>query len=364
MAATSLFVRSLKLKNFTCLPDGEYDLVQGINVVLGENGTGKTHLLKLIYTILRVGYEVKSPSQQRYASRYAEKLIAVFRPDSLGRLVRRGVGRQRCEVALSFTDPVHDVGFSFSSLAETEVQVAEAPRKVLPVSPAYFSVRETISLVPWFDALYRERAVPFEETWVDTTTLLAVPPLRGPKEKAITELLEPLTEVLGGTLRTDPQTGRFYLYQKGGGIFEMPLLAEGLRKIAMVARLVQNGTLLDQGFLFWDEPEANLNPKLIRVLAHFLVSLARQKVQLFIVTHSLFFLRELYMLLNKEPNKDISQKWFGLVRDREGAVQLEVGNTVDDLTTIVALEEEVRQSGAYLQMEIERSSTEVQAQNE
>ncbi|WP_281258757.1 hypothetical protein [Avibacterium endocarditidis] len=42
---------------------------------------------------------------------------------------------------------------------------------------------------------------------------------------------------------------------------EIPLVAEGLRKLAMVARLVATGTLLDKGCLFWDEPEANLNPK-------------------------------------------------------------------------------------------------------
>lgn len=40
---------------------------------------------------------------------------------------------------------------------------------------------------------------------------------------------------------------------------EMPLVAEGLRKVAMLARLIATGTLLEQGYLFWDEPETNLN---------------------------------------------------------------------------------------------------------
>ncbi|MFO1416253.1 MAG: hypothetical protein U1F28_03715 [Acinetobacter sp.] len=40
----------------------------------------------------------------------------------------------------------------------------------------------------------------------------------------------------------------------------MPLIAEGLRKLAMLARLISTGTLLEQDYLFWDEPETNLSP--------------------------------------------------------------------------------------------------------
>ncbi len=38
---------------------------------------------------------------------------------------------------------------------------------------------------------------------------------------------------------------------------EMHLVAEGLRKLAMIARLIANGSLVDKVSLFWDEPEAN-----------------------------------------------------------------------------------------------------------
>ena len=40
---------------------------------------------------------------------------------------------------------------------------------------------------------------------------------------------------------------------------EMPLVAEGWRKLAMLVRLIATGSLLDKGCLFWDEPESNLN---------------------------------------------------------------------------------------------------------
>ena len=59
---------------------------------------------------------------------------------------------------------------------------------------------------------------------------------------------------MGGTIDLDP-SGRFYLDLKSGNM-EMHLVAEGLRKLGTFARLIATGSLLDKGYLFWDEPEA------------------------------------------------------------------------------------------------------------
>lgn len=40
------------IKNFGPLPNGEYQFASGLNVIVGENGLGKSHLLKLLYTVL------------------------------------------------------------------------------------------------------------------------------------------------------------------------------------------------------------------------------------------------------------------------------------------------------------------------
>lgn len=89
---------------------------------------------------------------------------------------------------------------------------------------------------------------------------------------------------MGGAIILD-KNGRFYLKNESGR-FEMPLVAEGQRKLAMLARLIATGVLLDRGFLFWDEPEANLNPLLIKQVARSIVSLSQAGIQVFIATHS------------------------------------------------------------------------------
>ena len=42
-------IQSIGLKNFTVFKDFQLDVSTGINVFIGKNGTGKTHLLKAIY---------------------------------------------------------------------------------------------------------------------------------------------------------------------------------------------------------------------------------------------------------------------------------------------------------------------------
>lgn len=62
-------------------------------------------------------------------------------------------------------------------------------------------------------------------------------------------------------------------------------MAEGIRKIALLWQLIKNGTLEKGAMLFWDEPEANINPKYIPILADMLLELQRNEVQIFISTH-------------------------------------------------------------------------------
>ena len=40
-------IRSLEVKNFTVFPEAQLHVAEGLNVIVGENATGKTHLLKL-----------------------------------------------------------------------------------------------------------------------------------------------------------------------------------------------------------------------------------------------------------------------------------------------------------------------------
>ena len=215
------------------------------------------------------------------------------------------------------------------------------------VTAGLLAARELLTIYPGFVSLYETTDLPFEETWRDTCILLGAPLVKGPRLKEIMRLLEPLEEQLGGKVVLDD--GRFYLKTQTGNL-EAHLVAEGLRKLAMMARLIATGSLIGSGSLFWDEPEANLNPKVIKKVARTILQLCQSGIQVFVASHSLFLMREMDILLRSDEFRDVKARFFGLHLSDDG-VTVQQGDTVDDIGTIDALQEELSQSDRYMAAE-------------
>jgi len=344
-------LKQASFKNLTTLPNETLVFAPGLNVVVAENGCGKTHLLKAIYSLLSVnfssGKEGNELTKTGLQKAYADKLMGVFRPESLGRLVKRKQGRERCELRLDMVDGKQNCDINFASNASSGVQVELVPQAGLQQPPVYLPTRELVTLCPWFINLYDNYHLEFEETWRDTCSLLGAPSVKGPREARVAKLMQPLEEAMEGKVLVEANTGRFYLQQTGQKL-EMTLVAEGLRKLAMLARLISTGVLLEQGYLFWDEPEANLNPKLIKMLARVILSLAAQGIQVFIASHSLFLLREIEIQARDDSEySNVARRYFGLSMGEEGTV-LEQADELEAIQTLVLLDEELEQADRYL----------------
>ena len=81
------YVASLELENFTVLPSEKFYFSNNLNVIVAENGCGKTHLLKVLYSLLEVTSNTKNRLlKTKLQKDFSNKLLNVFRPDSLGRL--------------------------------------------------------------------------------------------------------------------------------------------------------------------------------------------------------------------------------------------------------------------------------------
>ena len=344
---------SMIIDNFTAFGPSELKFADGLNVFVGENGTGKSHLLKLPYSVIATSASGarrnsgERPTKGPLQRDLAQKLNQVFRPESLGRLARRQRGRARCEVEVRFHCSEHTFRFSFSSQSTKEVVIDTCPTQWVDKAPVFLPAHELLTVFPGFVSIYDSHYLQFDETWRDTCQLLGAAALKGAREQRVVELLEPLEKQMGGRLSLD-ENGRFYLRQPGVGNLEIHLVAEGIRKLAMLARLIATGSLLDQGVLFWDEPESNLNSKLVRGVAESILQICSHGVQIFVATHSLFLLRELETLLKEERFADIGQRYFALSPNADG-VEVQQGDSLDDVGPLVALDEELLQSDRFLE---------------
>lgn len=343
-------LKSLKIDNFSVFEHAEINWSPGINVIVGENGTGKSQLMKLAYSLSWVSHaQLKTQRQTKdeLQKKIAEKLVATCRPEYLGRLVTRKQGRNRCDITVDFIHPKNaKFEFSFATNSRSEVKLTSTPAEYLTTAPVYIPTREMLSIFPGFTTTYEEHYLEFEETYYDIAKALngAAKKKHSPKTY---ELIAEFENLLDGHIRLE--SGHFYLLpnKAGYGKIEIHLVAEGMRKLAMLVYLLINGALRNRSTLFWDEPETNLNPKLMVLVARALVTLAQQGFQIVLATHSLFLLRELSIQL-ANTNQSTSSNFIGLGRDEEGVVTLSQTSAIDDLEPLLMLDEDLRQSDRYL----------------
>ena len=193
----------------------------------------------------------------------------------------------------------------------------------------------------WLLPLYDLRSLPIDQTYPNLLRQLALPALRIPITQT-TGSLHQLQQIIDG--KVEEEGGRYYLTTLNRPRMEMNLVAEGVRKFATLYKLLANGTLTPETTLFWDEPEANLNPALLREMAVVLTELAKAGFQIILTTHSLFLLKELHILARQEHNP---VRYFGLSAEPGGATTVATADNLELLPDIVALDAELDQSDRF-----------------
>lgn len=356
-------IERLSVHDFTCFPAADLQL-GALNVFVGENGTGKTHLLKLLYLFGRLGVEShfrhmvgagqvpEFPSwRETWLQKVAERLDALFLADQRRDLVRWSAKRA---VVRAWAVQAEGAGFAMAAkdgrvdgLDEPGIQ--SPPQGAwLQMYAAYVPARELLSVDPNLKRLYENYEVREEQTTWDLLRDVSGPRRRvetlDPRIEAVAELLE---RGVGAHTERDKEDGHVYLRTDKGQKVAIRLAAEGHRKLATVADLLRRAPPQAGWLLCWDEPEANLNPALIKVAAQAMVEMAAAGIQVCIATHSLFLLRELE-ILQSTRSEPVAARYFGLHPGKKGTT-VEQGDGVEDIGDIRSLDESLAQSERFLE---------------
>ncbi len=144
--------------------------------------------------------------------------------------------------------------------------------------------------------------VRFDDTYIDIINSAKVDISVGRNSVNRDNRLKAIEKIIDGTVYYDNKKDEFYL-KKGNSKQEFNLVAEGIRKMALLWQLVKNGTLEKGSVLFWDEPEANINPTYLSIIVELLYELQRDGVQIFVSTHDYMLAK--YFETRKKENTSL-----------------------------------------------------------
>ncbi|MFI3190483.1 hypothetical protein BCS42_02790 [Crenothrix sp. D3] len=351
IASNDIKIKSISIENFTVFKSELLGFSEELDIVVGENGTGKSHLLKLLYALISssntlslidFNEETTIPISSCIQSCIEHDLNNIFKPDFLYNLI----SKNKNESYINLNLHKYSVRFVISTEGEIIVNNESIPQNFFKKGIVFIPAKEMLSFYEGFVPLYETRESSFDEIYYNLAKSLGLSVLKNIESYPVeSKLLSKLEEILEGKILLE--RGRFYLVStKNGHKTEIALIAEGLRKIATIAQLIANGSLTKNSLLFWDEPEANLNPKLIRKMAELLVELSRAGMQVFIATHSLFLVKELEILRTQEDKF----KYFGL-GFYQGDVRVSQSEDFEQLDDIIILDEELDQDDRFLAKE-------------
>lgn len=284
--------KATSLKSGDKFSDGFHlDFCDGINVIIGENGVGKTSILKMIYAATQWSIQQTEPEKTK-------KLLHFF-SDHLkdnDMLKNSDHKEEYCAFAVSNGEHKFEYSLSHKGIFNFDDWFS------LNIASVYIPTTEMLSHAKGFLALNQKYNMPFDGTQVDIIVNASLPEAKE-VTPTMSEMLNILSKVIqGSVIQVDDV---FYVLKEDGRKVDFSLEAEGFRKFGLLWKLIRNGLLEPGTIMLWDEPEANLNPELYPVLAEVLLKLQENGVQVFLATHSYNFAK--YLEIRK---KDAQQVLF------------------------------------------------------
>ncbi len=356
-------IRKLAVEGVTVFPQREaFHFVPGVNIIVGGNDSGKSHLMKLCYAISKWGCDGNRrelPEVWAEEKRLRRDLLRVFGTHQLTSLTARNRGNGQATLQASLEG--HKVPLSAAELAfhftagqeEEGLHIKKLPQRFLSENAVFISPREVLSIYPCYMQAGKRYPELLDSASWELCRALEEEPDSTPIPEALRYVIKQIETLFAGKLQRI--NGRFYLQRLGQEPLELNLIAEGFKRLGTLGLLIGNGTVRAGTSLFWDEPEMNLNTSHLPLLVSIILGLCRAGVQVMLTTHSLFLLRELVIQLADRLNSRISRKFFGLQPpgNSNSGVRTSTGDTLDEIDHIDSLEAEMEQADRYLNMNFE-----------
>lgn len=291
-------IKEFKLENYGPITKAQGNQLGQINLILGENSTGKTFLLKALYSAIRSHEEAhKGQGIQDFSEVLSEKLYWTFQNDKIGNIVTKGENK-KLNASITLDDN-SSLAFSFGRDTTKKVSPLHNNLTKRDSNSIFLPPKEVLSLI---DVIYKTAEVDkifgFDSTYVDLVKALKVPTQRGRNLDAFAQSRLRLEEMFDGKVVFESSSNR-WIYKRGNTKYSIMSAAEGIKKVAILDTLLGNRFLDKGSIVFIDEPESALHPTAIVELLDIITVLANAGIQFFLATHSYYVIKKLLLIANQ-----------------------------------------------------------------
>lgn len=349
-------IKSVSLQNFMGYSKFKSKEFAPINIIIGNNDTGKTGLLKLLYATSKT-IDIYSRRKQNedvnLKKLLAEKLFDTYQPGKkgLGELVNK-LTKEKLVIDLEFKHPKlnYEDRLHFSFGESTTNTIVDCQENINAISDnfrcIFIPAKEVLTSLKAMRATRDNLHMPgFDDTYLDLIRALVIPTQKGNITEELRDVNKRLEELFEGQI--EQGTDDDFIFKKGNTEFQMQLTAEGVKKIGILTTLIRNRQLNANSVLFMDEPETTLHPEATRELVEMLILLAKAGIQIFIATHNYFVLKQMHLcarrddvnancyILNRQKGKSVDYTIFDLKEEfPENSISGEAIKMADEETKL------------------------------
>lgn len=291
-------INKVVIKNFGALTNINWENLGKINLIIGENGSGKSFLLKALYSTMRTIEEYKRGDDRRTESEIlSEKLYWTFQTEKIGDLVSKtATDSLSCEV--TYNDK--EFFYKFGKDTTKNIQYITNRTSLRSSNSIFLPSKEVLSIYHLIlESREKDKLFGFDDTYLDLVRALALPRKGGKNYAEFADSRKALEDILGGRVEYDESTKRWQ-FKKGNQKFAIGVTAEGIKKIAILDSLLANRYLDTESIIFIDEPESALHPAAISKLLEIIYVLADGGIQFFLASHSYFVIKKLYLIARQK----------------------------------------------------------------
>ncbi len=291
-------ITSVTIKNFGPITSLQWDALGAINLLIGVNATGKTFLLKALYTLIRASEEFgKGNDPRSFEEVLADKLYWTFQVEKFSELIsKKGDGRLKMEMAADHGT----CAYSFGEKTTNTITDCHNHFQKRDDNSVFLPAKEVLSLFKVIRMSREQMKVfGFDDTYYDLVKAFEIPPQKGRNFKNFSEARHALEEIVKGRLTFDPATGQ-WSFQRERYIYSINIVSEGIKKIAILDNLLGNRYLTPGSVLFIDEPESALHPEALSQFLDIITMLTKEGMQVFMATHSYFTIKKMLIIAQRE----------------------------------------------------------------